>query len=167
MGQPASVGHNSEHIPNLLGGNGGFPSPGSTASHSFSLPHTVHTLEGEFTLVDMHIPTLTVEKVGWDEVPPLYRTMVGELLVPWIMQSLAPICFPFYLLMQRDPSQRLFRVKCTRTDIVATLDITFPAFYPNNAPPFFIIDSLGTNLDTARQQSLLQVGLVCLWCQLL
>ena len=63
--------------------------------------------------------------------------------------------------MQKDPSQRLFRVKCTRTDIVATLDITFPAFYPNNAPPFFIIDCSGTNLDTARQQTLLQVGVVC------
>ena len=75
VGQPSSVSHNSEHIPNPLGGNGGFPSPGSTASHSFTLPHAVHTLEGEFTLVDMHIPTLTVEKVGLDEVAPLYRSM--------------------------------------------------------------------------------------------
>lgn len=64
-GQPASVGHNSEHVPiPLQGGSGGFPSPGPMSGRSFSLPHAVNTLEGEFSLVDMHIPTVTVEKVS-------------------------------------------------------------------------------------------------------
>ena len=66
MVQASSMGHNGENVPiSLQGGSGGFPSPGPASSRSFSLPHSVHTLEGEFSSVDMHIPTLTVEKVGW------------------------------------------------------------------------------------------------------
>ena len=69
-GQPASVGHNGEHVPiPLQGGSGGFPSPGPMSGRSFSLPHSVNTLEGEFSLVDMHIPTVTVEKVCLGCVP--------------------------------------------------------------------------------------------------
>ena len=97
------------------------------------------------------------------------QAVTEKFSVPRVMHFLASPCSPLPFPPhpspppppQRDPSQRLFRVRCTRTDIVATLDITFPAFYPNNAPPFFIIDSLGTNLDTARQQNLLQVRLLC------